>query len=982
MILGQNHHVIVPETLDIVGKVDRVRSESSIELSTDTIRIDLFGDDLLFGRNPDAKAPITGVGNLDNFTARISTPPDELIKIYLPQFQLITNNRAVGNTTSGDLLSGDGVNSAWPAGSTANIVIINHGLNDAKANIDIQTYKSNLQTIRQGIGDSQILVWQTPAETLTVNTAPYADAMIEVASEYNDIVADTRKIRDWTNELPDGEFPRQMGYARLVDLVLAEKINSAILKHFNFNRHKFYRLDHQEKFILNDENQITLSFNPRSASWIEIYHRKNTAYSAVSRGNVDIITNPVDNTHGHLAGGLHSVDTGEQLVTVNDGYTLIRIRREDGRVVFNRTYNLAADTRNAQLLAQALNETSSDYIVVVTTYNEPKENRLIPELSEAMFRCGASQEIFANSLFRKGSSYILIGIPGSGIGHGLEAYAGLVDDDPYAYCEIEFEIASNGLPYAKDIFPAVAQVRVSEYEIEPLVNPIYNMVAGVPPINGDRILNPKYATYKTSGISPEVYTVQGNKIFFQSNITGVITVICDSQPETSSMGAVVNLDNIQNYDRFEQHFTPARWAPGNLKTSYPPPGLGPLDPPQVVGASGVNSMGLYNTLISARVGDGFYSEPVVLNQPNFGYVRLSADRKRMVYVPFPNFEGSDSFSYTLMTQRGQAGMPKCVYIDVTPPAQPAPSYTLTADKLSINEGDSVTITLVTANALSGMTQIPYTITGITSNDIGGGSLTGNFSVGQSQVTFTTVRDMTAEGPRFLTLSLVGVYPATSITVKINDTSKPASFILSANVSSANEGDVVRFTLTANNISNGSTVAYQIQGISSNDIVQPLTGNITLTSNIGYQDIEIVRDALVEGPETMTMSIVGTVPLVSNVVAITDMSLAPTYQLSSNVMLVAEGSTVKFYVQTTNVASGTVIPYTITGFTGYTISSGDIADSLTGSITVNNNYGEKNINIAADSLTEGPEIMVFALQGIIADQANVVTATVLINDTST
>lgn len=972
MILGQNHHVIVPETLDIVGQVTRVRSDSLSEFSKDTIRIDLFGDDLLFGRNPDSKTPPPE--KPDSFNARISTPPDELIKIFLPQFQIVTNNRAKSYSTSGNLLNGtDGINGVWPDNVQANIVIINHGLNDAKANVGIQDYKNNLIALRQGLANDQILVWQTPAETLTVNTAPYANAMIEVANQFNDIVADTRKIRNWTNELPDGEFPRQIGYSRLVDLVLSEKINSAILKHLGPDRHKFYRLDHQEKFILDEEKEITLSFRPLSASWVEVYHRQNTAYYAVSRGNVDITTNPVDNVRGHLAGGLHSVDTGDQLVSVTDGYTLIKIRREDGRVIFNRTFDIN-DSRNAQLLAQALNETSVDYIVIVTTYNEPKNNRLSPELKEAMFRCGASEEIFASPEFRKGSSYILIGIPGVGIGGGMEAYAGRVPDDPYAYCEIEFEIASNGVPYARDIFPPVAEIRISDYETIPLINPIYNMVAGVPPINGERILNPRYSTYKTSGIPAEVYSVIGNKIYFESNLSGVVTVVCDTQTDPSGNGTVIHLDNIQNYDRFVHRFNPGRWAPGVKTTNYPPAGTGPLDPPRVVSSTGVKSLGLYNTFLASRVGDSFYSEPFVINQPNFGYVRMTADRKKMIYVPFPNYVGPDSFSYTLMTQRGQAGITKCVYIDVTLPPPPTPVYNLIADKDEIDEGDSVTITLTTSNLLTGITTIPYVVTGITSDDIGGDPLSGNLSVGQDQVKFTTVKDMTTEGPRFLTLSLTESFPATSVTVKINDTSKTPNYVLTANVLSANEGDVVRFTLTADNSINGANVRYLIQGISSSDIVQTLTGNITLTANIGYQDIEILRDSRTEGPETMKMVIPGTAPLVSNIVAITDTSLDPTYNLQSNVNVVNEGQSVKFYLETTNVPNGTIVPYVITN-----IDPNDILNPMSGNLTINSNYSETVVNIQADLSNEGIEVLVFSIQGISPFGGNLISTSVLVTD---
>lgn len=58
------------------------------------------------------------------------------------------------------------------------------------------------------------------------------------------------------------------------------------------------------------------------------------------------------------------------------------------------------------------------------------------------------------------------------------------------------------------------------------------------------------------------------------------------------------------------------------------------------------------------------SEPVLLTQPRHGYVRLSGDRKFLVYVPDPGFTGKDTYSWTLMTQDGQLGAAKCAMITV------------------------------------------------------------------------------------------------------------------------------------------------------------------------------------------------------------------------------------------------------------------------------------------------------------------------------
>lgn len=111
---------------------------------------------------------------------------------------------------------------------------------------------------------------------------------------------------------------------------------------------------------------------------------------------------------------------------------------------------------------------------------------------------------------------------------------------------------------------------------------------------------------------------------------------------------------------------------------------------------------------------------------------------------------------------------------VDPPAPPPPpvnpEYSLTSNKSQVNEGDSFTITLTTANVAQG-TDLDYTVTGITSDDLSAGSITGTFTVdanGEATQTFTAIADSTTEGDETFTISLDNGAASTSVT--INDTS--------------------------------------------------------------------------------------------------------------------------------------------------------------------------------------------------------------------
>lgn len=98
------------------------------------------------------------------------------------------------------------------------------------------------------------------------------------------------------------------------------------------------------------------------------------------------------------------------------------------------------------------------------------------------------------------------------------------------------------------------------------------------------------------------------------------------------------------------------------------------------------------------------------------------------------------------------------------------TYVLTRSAGAVNEGGSVTITLTSTNVANG-TLVPYTITGVTSADISGASLTGNFTVNNNSatLTLTIANDVLTEGTEVLTISLDSPLVA-STSVVINDTS--------------------------------------------------------------------------------------------------------------------------------------------------------------------------------------------------------------------
>jgi hypothetical protein len=147
-----------------------------------------------------------------------------------------------------------------------------------------------------------------------------------------------------------------------------------------------------------------------------------------------------------------------------------------------------------------------------------------------------------------------------------------------------------------------------------------------------------------------------------------------------------------------------------------------------------------------------------------------------------------------------------------------PSYQLTTNLISINEGSIASFTLTTTNVASG-TSVPYMLSGISAADVSGGSLSGNAvinSSGVATISVTLLNDSLTEGAENLTVTAGGV----TASLIINDTSKanlPLLFV-SASSSTMDEGGTISFTVTPNSDNPRSVglfprIYYTISGIS-------------------------------------------------------------------------------------------------------------------------------------------------------------------------
>lgn len=179
----------------------------------------------------------------DKVTGRVGEPPDYLLfKSLEKYFDVAITTRSVENSKSFDLLTGnDGVNDVWPDNIESQIVVINHGLNDARYGVPIAEYKQNLRDLRDRLPQEIIVIWQTPVK-IDVNNpytqfGPigtndlflYAQAMTQIANEYGDYLADVYNLTELSEYLAvDGIHPTQRGYILINEQIMAPLVKKII----------------------------------------------------------------------------------------------------------------------------------------------------------------------------------------------------------------------------------------------------------------------------------------------------------------------------------------------------------------------------------------------------------------------------------------------------------------------------------------------------------------------------------------------------------------------------------------------------------------------------------------------------------------------------------------------------------------------------------------------------------------------------------
>ena len=155
-------------------------------------------------------------------------------------------------------------------------------------------------------------------------------------------------------------------------------------------------------------------------------------------------------------------------------------------------------------------------------------------------------------------------------------------------------------------------------------------------------------------------------------------------------------------------------------------------------------------------------------------------------------------------------------------------------------------------------------------------------------------------------------------------------------------------------------------------------NVVL-DNAGNPDttsaVYIASQAVMNGV-TGTLTAVEQSAKVANATSTVNALAASVYSVFAQQTSTDEGTAATFKLNTTNVANGTVVNYTLSG-TG--IDANDVTGGLTGSVTVNNNTATITVNLAQDQVAESNETLNIAINGQTLSPSSV--SSTIINDTT-
>lgn len=216
-----------------------------------------------------------------------------------------------------------------------------------------------------------------------------------------------------------------------------------------------------------------------------------------------------------------------------------------------------------------------------------------------------------------------------------------------------------------------------------------------------------------------------------------------------------------------------------------------------------------------------------------------------------------------------------------------PTYSITPNTTSVDEGDTVVWTINTTDVPDG-TELYWTNEGTTNGyDFDDSADSGSVIINNNTATLskTLVEDLTTEGSENIiiylkTNSVSGIVVAIADTVTVNDTSQLIpTYSITSNPSTINEGQTVTFNITTTHVPNNTILYWTNSGSTNgNDFSDSSnSGTVTINNNAASFTKTLRNDVTTEGTETIiielrTGSIAGNIVATSNPIIVFDTSI--------------------------------------------------------------------------------------------------------------
>ena len=311
------------------------------------------------------------------------------------------------------------------------------------------------------------------------------------------------------------------------------------------------------------------------------------------------------------------------------------------------------------------------------------------------------------------------------------------------------------------------------------------------------------------------------------------------------------------------------------------------------------------TLVEYRiVGDGG-----VAGLSTSGTATIDASGHATVSIPVANnYVQGDGGHLTMSLLNGLATPVQVTVNDVTP----TPTYSIIASSTPVAEGQTETFTLNTTGLAVG-TQLGYTIVGTGGKQ--GLSTSGTATIdanGHATVSVVVPTNAVVGDGGTLTMSLVNGHAQAS--ANVTDTTPVPTYAIAASSASLDEGHVETFTLTTTGVAPGTLVEYRIVG--DGGVAGLSTSGTATIDASGHATVSIpVANNYVQGDGGhLTMSLLNGLATPVQV-TVNDVTPTPTYSIIASSTPVAEGQTETFTLNTTGLAVGTQLGYTIVGTGG-------------------------------------------------------------------